>query len=232
MPVNDVKQKGFDARAFRQVATDLYASPDVGDAELAVTLAKRNVEELERRALEKKVALYKIEIQFGRDHHVNGTPTYGMLTLWESGTKLHGGGDALLYVCPSKTLKLGDCEGVIPDAMNGRSVVVCPHCMVAWKNADLVGQVYYRLPITKWAEVVHRWFVRLNMNADIRVKYFYQDIRVASEKEQAKELRGELLEKARSASQRVSRVYPLENIVRDVNAGADMYNRILAFLRM
>jgi hypothetical protein len=103
---------------------------------------------------------------------------------------------------------------------------------MAWKNVDLIGHTYYNLPIAKWAEVVHRRFLRLNMNADIRVKYFYQDIRVASAKEHAKEMRGELLEKARSDAQRISRVYPLANIIKDVNAGADAYTRILDFLKM
>jgi hypothetical protein len=225
-------ETAFDARAFREVAKDLCVSAAFADGDVAVEMAKKNIEALEREAAEKHVALYKVEVQFGSKHHVDGQPTYGMLTLWESGTKLHGGGDALLYICPGKEKRVSNCEGVIPDTMLGRAVVVCPHCLTAWPNTQLIGQIYYRLPIQKWAEVVHRWFVRLNMNADIRVKYFYQDIRVASEKEQAKELRGELLESARSQAQRVSRVYPLENIIKDVSAGADMYNRILAFMRM
>jgi len=226
------RETTFDARAYREVAKDLCVSPELLDSDLAVTLAKKNIELLEKQASEKKLALYKIEVQFGKNHHVDGQLTYGMLTLWESGTKLHGGGDALLYVCPGKELGRNDCTGVIPDALLGRAVTVCPHCTTAWRREEIIGQIYYRLPIQKWAEVVHRWFVRLNMNADLRVKYFYQDIRAVSDKEQEKQLKGELLEKARSSSQRVSRVYPLENIVRDVSAGADMYTRILSFLKM
>lgn len=226
------RETPFDARAYREVAKDLCVSPALLDSDVAVTLARKNLETLEKQAADKKLALYKIEIQFGKGHHVDGQLTYGMLTLWESGTKLHGGGDALLYVCPGRELRKNDCTGVIADALLGRAVVVCPHCMTAWRQEEIIGQTYYRLPIQKWAEVVHRWFIRLNMNADLRVKYFYQDIRVASEAEQVKQLKGELLEKARSSAQRISRVYPLENIVRDVSAGADMYARILSFLKM
>jgi hypothetical protein len=69
------------------------------------------------------------------------------------------------------------------------------------------------------------------MNADLRIKYFYDDIRAASAAEQEKELRGELLEKARAAPRRISRVYLLNDLIKDVNAGASMYTRILAFLR-
>lgn len=225
-----IKPTAFDANDYRKVMGDLYASPAVSDTEIEI--ARKNMEQLEKEAADKQVALYKLEIQFGKDHHVNGTPTYGMLTIWESGTKLHGGGDAMLYICPGKRLKRNDCEAVIPDAVNGRSIVVCPTCLTPWRNTEIIGQLFFRLPIQRWAEVIHHWFLRLDMNADIRVKYFYQDIRLVSEREQEKELRGELLEKARSAGQRITRIYPLANIIKDVNAGASMYNRILDFLRM
>lgn len=225
-----VKQTKYDQADFRKVVGDLYASAAVTEDEVAA--AKKNMELLEKEASSKLVALYKLEVQFGSKHHIDGTPTYGMLTVWENGTKLHGGGDALLYACPSKHLKVGTCEAIIPDAVNGRSVVVCPECLVAWKNEQLIGQTYYRLPINIWADVVYSWFLRLNMNADIRVKYFYQDIRKAADAEQNKEMRGEALERARSDSQRITRIYPLCNIVKDVTAGADTRNRILSFLKL
>ena len=224
-----INETAFDARAFRQVAGDLYASAAVTEAE--VEAARQNMLTLKKAAAEKRVALYKIEVQFGRNHHVNGESTYGMLTLWESGTKLHGGGDAMLYVCPGKYMKRNDCEHVIPDAVNGRSVVVCPSCLTAWSNQQLIGQHAYRFSIQTWAEVIQTWFLRLDMNADLRIKYFYDDIRAASAAEQEKELRGELLEKARAAPRRISRVYLLNDLIKEVNAGASMYTRILAFLR-
>jgi hypothetical protein len=212
-----------------QVTSDLYASPAVSPQEIAII--KKDMENLEQKAAAKCVALFKIELLFERRHHIDGRPTLGALTMWESGSKLHGGGDALMYVCPGKSLGRNACEGVIPDAYLGHGVVVCPYCYTAWKSDLLIGQIIYRLSIHKWAEVVHRWFIVLGMNADLRLKHFYQDIRVAAEKEQARQLKGELLDKARSHPQRIARVYRLADLMKDVNAGADMYNRILDFLR-
>ena len=228
----DVPVKGSQYRRdqFRQVEgeTSLFASPSVTDAELAEWRDRMKLFE----GKDKPVAAYKLEIQFGVDHHVAGpNTTYGSITIWENGSHFNGGGDALLYTCPGKFQKVNDCEAIIPDSVNGRRVVVCPACMMAWRSSHLIGQTFYRLPIQKWAEVVHRWYIRLNLDADIRVKYHYDDIRVAAEAEQQKELRGEVLEKARSAARRKPRVYPLENIVRDLNAGADLQTRILAFLK-
>lgn len=227
-----IQHTPFDARDFRNVAGDVYVSQNISDSDLVVRLARENVSALEKKAAEKQVALYRIEVQFGRNHHVCGGNTYGMITLWESGTKLHGGGDSLLYTCPGKHLKRNDCASVIPGVLGGGAIVVCPSCALAWNRDDLVGQTYYRLPIQKWAYVVHRQFVRLSMNADICVKYFYDDIRAVSEEEQLRGLKGDLLGKARGVGRRVSRVYPLDNIIKDVNGGADLYTRFLAFLRM
>lgn len=213
---------------FRKVdgEQNFFVSPAVTDEELAEWRDRMKLFE----GRDKPVAKYKLEIQFGVDHHVQGT-TYGVVTVWENGSHFNGGADALLYVCPGKHRQVNECEAVISDSVVGRRIVVCPRCLMAWKAGDLIGQTFYRLPLEKWAEVVHRWYVRLNLDADIRVKYHYDDIRIASEKEQERELRGEVLERARSSARRKPRVYPLEYIIKDVNAGADLQRRILAFLR-
>lgn len=176
-------------------------------------------------------AKYKLEVQFGRDHHVDGRPMYGMVTAWENGTHFNGGGDQLLYSCPGKHLQVNGCEAVIPNEKVGSPVIVCPTCFVAWKREQLIGETWYRLPPQKWAEVLHGWFKRLKSDVDIKIKYNYDDIRRVSGAEQVKELRGEALEFARSAARRKSRVYPLHNIVKDTSAGADLEKRLLAFVR-
>lgn len=222
----------FDPKAFREVSNGLCISDSISEDAAYAKLAKQAWDARAKAASEEVHALYKIEVLFGKNHHVNGELTYGMLTMWESGTKLHGGGDSLIYICPGKHLNRNTCEGVIPTALAGKGVIVCPQCLTAWPAKDLIGQVYFKLPIQKVAELVHKWFNTLGMNADIRIKYFYEDLRVAAEKEQEKQLMGDLLEVARSGAKRISRVYPLANIMKDVGAGADVYNRILAFVRM
>lgn len=229
-PEVPVKGSQYSREQFRQVDGEdsLYASPAVTDAELAEWRDKAKL--FDGKGVDKPVASYKLEVQFGTDHHIRGT-TYGTVTVWENGSHFDGGGDALLYSCPGKSLKRNSCEAIIPNMSGIAPVVVCPTCFVAWKRWELVGQTFYRLPIEKWAEVLHRWYLRLNLDADIRVKYHYDDIRAVSEKEQEKELRGDVLRKARSSDRRKPRVYPLEYIIRDVNAGADLRKRLLSFLK-
>ena len=73
--------------------------------------------------------------------------------------------------------------------------------------------------------------MRLNLDADVRIKYNYVDIRKANAEEEEKKLRGEILNKSRDRLRRKARVYPLEYIIRDVNAGADLEKRFLSFLK-
>jgi hypothetical protein len=65
------------------------------------------------------------------------------------------------------------------------------------------------------------------MDADIYLKTHVADIRSASLKEQMKERRGEDYLKAR---RRVAVMYSLENIMKDVNAGADLLSRFRALV--
>lgn len=229
-PEVPVRGSHFHREQFRQLDDDspFYASPSVTDEELAEWRDRLKL--LEGKGADKPVAKYKLEVQFGTDHHVRGT-TYGTVTIWENGSYFEGGGDALLYHCPGKYLKVNQCEAIIPNDASTSRVVVCSKCLMAWKRSQLIGQTFYRLPIERWAEVLHRWYIRLNLDADIRVKYHYDDIRRATEKEQAKELRGDVLNRVRSSTRRTPRVYPLEYIVKDVNAGADLQKRLLSFLK-
>lgn len=218
----------------------VMVSPSVSDEELAEWRDRMKL--FEGRGADKPVAKYKLELQFGTKHTVRWLP-YGTITIWENASHFNGGADALLYCCPGRHLKVNDCEAVIPvnteqivpTKSGGRKipakVVICPTCFMAWRQNQIIGEHFYRLSMEKWADVVHRWYIRLSLDADIRIKYNYDDIRVAAEKEQDKELRGDVLEKARSSARRKPRVYPLENVIRDVNAGADLRKRILAFLR-
>jgi len=219
----------IDPRKFREVDDRIMASTAVSPEE--IKKVKEAMDKLEQKAEDKIVAEYKIEILFGVKHSVHNT-AYGVMTLWESGSKLHGGGDALLYVCPGKSRKYNECDGIIPDAVNGFSMVPCPTCGMVWKREELIGDTFYRLPMSRWADVILYWFVKLKMNADIRIKYHYRDIRKAAEEEQQKNLRGEKLLPARDEKNRIPRIYPLANIIKDTAAGADLYSRILDFVRM
>ena len=177
-----------------------------------------------------KPATYKLEVMFnaGRSFH---KPFPGVVTWWESGNKLHGGGDSKIYVCPGKELKGNGCEGFLLDEANGLNFIVCSKCGSLWKNVQIHGEVFYNLPVGKWADVLLSWFLKLGLDADIRIKYARDDIRSVAMREQEKNRGGELLQRARSDERRSTSIYPLNRIIADTSAGAGLHSRIHAFLR-
>jgi len=195
-------------------------------AEERHTLDKRK-EAFDKLLATEGKAKYKIEVIFAHTRSSRAA-SVGMLSLWESGTKLHGGGDTKVYWCPGKELKVSDCNGLIPDASMGYGYLVCSRCGTTWKGEQVIGEILYNLPMSKWAEVILRHYVSVGHNADIYLKYPRVDLRVASGKEQAKQHMGELLAKARAERQQY--IYPLRNVIKDVAAGADLLTRFHAFL--
>jgi hypothetical protein len=211
---------------------DLLGAPDIPMSE-----EEKGILEEKKKALDAvfdsgELARFKLEVMFSH-RHSGRTPTPGTVTFWESGNKLHGGGDSKLYVCDSADAELAKqgCKGFLPDSANGLRFIVCPHCQKLWNAQDVVGEVFYRLPLERWADVLLSWFRRLEMRADIRIKYAKDDIRVVSANEQEKQRMGDLLQKARSFDRRPVYIYPLKNIIKDTSSGADLRGRILAFLK-
>jgi hypothetical protein len=190
------------------------------------TLKKKQVA-FDRLLAEEGKAKYKIEVLFKHTRRVRGL-SFGALSIWESGTKLHGGGDTKMYWCPGKELKVSDCVGIIPDASNGYGHLVCPDCKRVWQGEQVFGEIFYGLDAEKWSIVILRHYIRLGSNADIYLKYPRHDLRVASGLEQAKQLMGEKLAKVRK--EREQYIYPLARIMKDVAAGSDLQARFKAFL--
>lgn len=200
----------------------------------ALTPEERAVVEERMKALDKllgdeKIAKYKLEVMFtgARSMH---KPFPGIVSFWENGSKLHGGGDAKLYQCPGKHLKKNECESFIPDSSNGLNFIVCPSCRGLWKSDMVIGEVFYRLGVQKWTDVLLSWFLKMDLNADIRIKFAREDIRSAAVKEQDKQMMGDLLREVRSDQKRATAIYRLVNIIKDTSAGADLRGRIHAFL--
>lgn len=202
--------------------------------EAAPTLSEEDIETLKQRmiVLEKelaarKIAKYKIELFFnsrrtGRAAHA------GAVSFWESGAKLHGGGDCKIYLCPGKTLGVSDCQGLIPDASQGYGHLVCPSCQKVWKGTQVHGEIFARLSTDNWARLLYKYFVRLGHNADIYVKVPKIDLRKAATLEQSKQLMGEQLSVARA--KREVFIYPLRNIIKDTSSGANLLGRFKALL--
>lgn len=194
---------------------------------------EKEIIEAKKKALDemldlKGLARYKIEIMLGKGY-APSKPSAGIMSFWESGTKLHGGGDTIMHICPGKERKVSDCEAFISDAGHGYGFLVCGSCGRGWEGEEVYGQVGFRLTAQNWAKAVLKYYMRLDMNADIVVKYHYEDIRNAALLEQERQRGGEVLAGARQ--RRVPRIYPLKNIIKDTSAGADLEGRFFAFMR-
>lgn len=174
-----------------------------------------------------KHAKYKIELFFGRARSLT-KPTPGIVSFWESGSKLHGGGDAKVYFCPGKMRRVNECESIIPEAANIAALHFCPKCGRSWKGADVIGEHIANLTMKDWARVLLYYYVRLDHNADLYLKHAKEDIRTMAMIEQAKSKGGDYLAKVRD--KRALHIYPLSRIIKDTSAGADLYGRFVAFL--
>lgn len=172
-------------------------------------------------------AKYKIEVMFRHTRRSTGLID-GMLSVWESGTKLSGEGDAKVYFCPQRSLKQGDCEAIMPEVSHGLGHLVCASCGSRWKEDQVFGEIFFKLPYEKWAEVLVKYYARTGHNADIYLKYPKHDVRRVAAKEQEKQLGGEQYNKLRS--EKVLYIYPLKNIIKDTSTGSTLYDRFKALL--
>jgi hypothetical protein len=212
---------------------------------------KQRMAAVDKLFAEQGLAKYKIELMFGlsRSGTSRHQPIPGIIQYLESGGKTHAGGDVKLYICPGKTFKqqgmhecatpaheehhlpapkASDCEAPLVFSRNGFGLIYCGACRQLWAAEQVVGEIAYRLPMRKWAEVVYKHFHTLEMNADVVVKFTYDDLRAATLMEQARELRGDKLTPVRQ--NRPTGIYRLPAILKDVNAGADLLKRFYAFL--
>jgi hypothetical protein len=175
---------------------------------------------------QKQTAKYKLELFLGKARSMT-KPVPGMLSFWESGSQLHGGGDAKVYICPGKHIGKNECEAVIPFALNAYGFCVCNKCGEAWDAEKVIGEVFGRHSMRQWSELLMIYMRKLDMNCDIYLKHSPDDIRSVAMREQEHQHGGELLAKARK---RALHIYPMSHIIKDTSAGADLTNRIFTFL--
>jgi hypothetical protein len=191
-------------------------------------------------------ATYKIEVRFMRKRST-WKPVPGVVSFWKSGNRLHGGGDEKIYLCPGKkrdkkTEEEVDCQKLLTDTeraitpmtIAGQLVpdgVVCPDCGKVWLLEQLIGEKIYVLTPQNWATALLHLFVLCKYDADIVLKYSPDDIRSITAREQERQLKGELLTKARNwRKKRGTAIYQLANIIKDTSNGADLYKRFYTFI--
>lgn len=173
---------------------------------------------------EKITAQYKIEFFAGSDRST-WKPYRGSVTIFRSGTALHGGGDEVVYPCVNPT-----CPGFIPPELIVATVkkAGCPKCQQVWDQELLKEMFLAILPASKWAQVLARFYVRLGHNADLYLKYAPVDIRKSTVVEKEKDRGGSELLRARVGRKPV--IYPLARIFSDLKHGADMLTRFQDFV--
>ncbi len=203
---------------------EIMLTPD--EAERYAKQAKVLSKLLENKSV---VAKYKIEVMFGKQRSVH-RPTPGILSLWMSGSKLHGGGDDKLYLCPGKRLQRNTCESLLLENYNTSRGIVCPSCGTIWKHEEVIGELLLNLSMRNWAEVLYKFYRICEYNADIYLKYSRDDIRTVAkaQAEKATWKGSQALERTRE--HRARQLYPLRNIIKDTSAGADILSRFYAFL--
>lgn len=173
-------------------------------------------------------ARYKIELSFGAGRTVSGPNLVG-IQLWESGRKLNGGGDELMYYCQHMSPDRHDgCWGAIPgenigyNKVTGKEIAVCPKCFKQWTPKDLTTMRVFRLPTRKLAEITEKLFRQLDSNADFYCKYHPTDIRYQAM------LKAKGLATARKL--KGMHMYRLHRVISDLSVGASLQNRLVAFL--
>lgn len=180
-------------------------------------------------------AKYKIEIHFNKNRTTAG-PNTAAVTIFESGARLNGEGDELVYICTAKDSGLalnlpgvadrpivkgeGGCGGVIPGENLRGGVAICPHCHSAISSEHLTSTLLVHLSTKKLAILTTDLFRKLNSDADVYIKYHPTDIRSVALNNPNR------LDKGRMS--RGLTIYPIYNIIKDTAGGASVEGRFEA----
>jgi len=192
-------------------------------------------------------AKYKIEIMFSKHRSPNpDVPNPGAVSIWESGKRLHGGGDEKMYWCGYE-----DCRKPVSTDNFGMVHLVCPHCNREQFMSELekgahirkahnmgkdtkgimgmpilCGEYFFNATNNKLCDFVVKTWYELQGDCDIYLKFSPRQIRYDPKDHDHRVV--DATNRARMARQPV--IYPLKNILKDTGAGADLRTRILAFL--
>lgn len=184
---------------------------------------------------------YKIQIWFKSDRSTK-KPIAFSLSAWQSGMRLHGGGDEMMFLCrrhagvrdllPSE-MKFRNAENKVQptprgcglfipgqNSVNGR--VMCPHCG-ANHDAEHIGDaVFFRLTVDKAVKVLVDWYKKLDSCADLYAKYTPLDPRTV--------MMGKSLDARTAREKKGLTIYPWKNILEDTANGSTLESRFKAFI--
>lgn len=205
-------------------------------AAMEVKLAAERVKAAEEAT---KKARYKIQVWF-KSTRSDWKPMAYTVSLWESGKRLHGGGDEMMFFCkrqpdaPRVTARpfgVGSgkaeqtpdgCGNPIPGENISGELALCPHCMMRWNTSQIGDSLYYYSTAQKAAENLEMWWRKLDCDADLYFKYSPTDPRTIMmarnySAKKARELKG-------------LSIYPLKNMIRDSASGTPVQTLFKNFI--
>jgi len=212
----------------------------IGDDPFLRTFVKEALEAKQARA---ETAKYKIEVAFSWDRTEKG-PALALITIWESGRCLHGGGDDKMFWCGYP-----DCGRPMASSAMMVDVGICPSCQrplfrtmddrvltISQAKASgiphgdmekrpCISEVKFaKLSVSKLADLLEKLWRDLGCDADVYVKFFKKKIRFEPGDRNARDV----LARARMSRSYV--VYTLKSILKDTSTGASIRDRFEAFL--
>lgn len=223
-------------------AAPVREGEEAGQDVLKKLLAKETEDDLEK-AGKRSRAKWKMQIWIKSDRSVQKPLTF-TLSIWESGKRLHGGGDESTFICRrnpnapkptappfvsigrsstfKKPLSVDGCDTIIPgdNAVHGK--IVCPGCGIRWDTEHIADSLFYRLPVENAAVVLVSWFRALDSDCDLYVKFRAEDIRV--------KMQAEAFGIHEAQRRKGLMIFPLRNIIRQTAGGATLESRFKAML--
>lgn len=228
---------GLSKRQFQDVApisdemAKLGTSTEISERDLlhqaALDRAKQvKDEELGALASKDAPAKYKIEVKFQKDRTVHG-PNTCVVEFWESGSKLHGGGDALMFMCRNKEDYTQGCGAIFSQDYVRGAMALCPKCN-RLVNASLLTNSLsrddkHRLSSRELATFLAKFWMKLGGDADIYLKFHPED---ASPKPAYLTRSGAL----RKKPEYEKAIYSLKRIIEDTASGASLEKCIYNFM--
>lgn len=192
--------------------------------------AEKSAEEMAKRAD------FKIQIWFRSERSIHKPIAYS-LSFWESGKRLHGGGDEMMFICRrhasapklkpfevgmARTQSVRGCDGLIPGGLADSGVIVCPHCHVKHRPDQIGDSIFYRTTINQATDILAKWWRKLGGRADLYAKYNPNDPRSI--------MMAQNYDFRTAREKKGLTIYPLQNILKDTLNGATLESRIKAFI--
>jgi len=171
----------------------------------------------------KVLGTYRIHLIFDEERSMH-RPYRGLVTFWVSMRKMDSGSAMSMSICPTEGCDRPFFEG----PQNG--VYGCPKCGKSYKGTQVKDTIFARLTTQNWADLVLKWFLAFNSDADVQITYSPKDIRAATQLEIAKDRRGEEIRKVQKEMTTRESIFPFGSIVKAASNGAPLHRLFMNYI--